>query len=169
MLGAKKRRDALNVEKISPEMWKQSVDFPFGSKCRPSIWQFHALQSFNFTTFNWQKVGRKGAGISLFDWRQLGFMFPSNVHPEGIWRWSVKAAMGTVEPLRGLVFCFKVPPQVGELAGDVVAVVFTMIQAVLPPLVLHPWKILLKYEKLSNGLLCIFPLHYNIISNREIC
>ena len=46
--------------------------------------------------------------------------------------------MGTVEPLRGLVLCFKVPPQVGELAGDVVAVVFTMIQAVLPTLVLYP-------------------------------
>ena len=47
----------------------------------------------------------------------------------------MKATVGTGEALGDLVLCFDVPPHVRELCSAVFTVVFTVVQAVLPTLV----------------------------------
>ena len=63
-------------------------------------------------------------------------MFPTDVHPQGVRRWSVEAAVVAGEALGDLVLGLDVPPHVGELAGVVLTVVLAVVQPVLPTLVL---------------------------------
>ena len=76
-------------------------------------------------------------------------MFPANVHPQRVWSWCVESTVGTGESLGDLVLCLNVPPHVRELCSAVFTVVFTVVQAILPTLVLA-WKILIKMKRLLS-------------------
>ena len=96
-----------------------------------------------------KKSERKGRVIFISLTPFLGFMFPAYVHPQRVWGWSVESTVGTGESLGDLVLGFNVPPHVRQLCCAVFTVVFTVVQAVLPPLVLA-WKILVQVKRLLS-------------------
>ena len=136
---------------------RPGLDFTFGSKCHRSIRQFHARESFNFTTQLTKKTGER-AGLSLLNWRLSGLMFPTYVHPQGVWCRGMESTVGTGETLGDLMLCFDVPPHIWQLGCAVFTVVFTVVQTVLPTLVLA-WKILIEMKKLLSVADFIFLWH----------
>ena len=134
---------------------RPGLDFTFGSKCHRSIRQFHALHSFHFTT---QLTKRKGRVIFISLTPFSGFMFPAYVHPQRVWGWRVESTVGAGESLGDLVLCFNVPSHVRQLCSAVFTVVFTVVQAILPTLVLA-WKILIEMKKLLSVADFIFLWH----------